>query len=274
MLEHGEVDIVDRLLPEEYEYLIGKEGIRVVSTQSTGVYQLIMNCQMKPFDDIRVRKAMNYACPQERIISEVFRGNAEPMRSPCSPLQPGFTGQYWPYEFNPDKGMALLAEAGYKKGFDIDLAYTDNSPAEELTCRLLQDVLKTLNIRVKLQKLTVTEFNRKLYRKEHCLASKFTFTVVRDPAYWGLWYKSGTFLNYQDLRDTELDDLLTLQSRILDPVERAEFSKKVQQRILELAPMVFIAYPLLTNALRDDIGGRYHVNPDSLSLYWSKLDKD
>jgi len=274
MLERGEIDIIDRLLPKEVEYLNEKEGIRVLSTQSTGVYQLIMNCQMKPFDDIRVRQAMNFICPQERIISEVFRGNAEPMTSPCSPLQPGFTDQYWKYTFDPDKAAALLAEAGYDNGFDIQLAYSDNSPAEELACKLYQEALQAINVRGKLQKMTVPEFNRKLYLKEHRFASKFTFTVVRDPAYWGLWYRSGTFLNYQDLRDTELDQLLTQQSRILDPGDRAEFSKTVQERILDLAPMVFVAYPLMTAALRDNISGQFHVNPDSLSFYWSDLDKD
>jgi len=274
MLQRGDVDIVERLLPLEIEQLRGKAGIRVISTRSTGVYQLLMNCSMKPFDDVRVRRALNFACPQARIIAEVFRGNAEPMRSPCSPLQPGFTDKFWPYEFNPDRASRLLAEAGYADGFDVDLAYSDNSPAEEAVCALLQKSLMAIKVRVRLYKLTVATFNERLYRKEHLFASKLTFTAVRDPAYWGLWYRTGTFLNYQDLRDSELDELLEQQSRILQPAERAEFSKRVQQRILDLAPAVFIAYPLITNALRDEVGGQYHINPDCLSYYWSDLDKD
>jgi ABC-type transport system substrate-binding protein len=189
-------------------------------------------------------------------------------------LQPGFTDQYWQYTFDPDKAAALLAEAGYENGFDVDLAYSDNSPAEEMACKLYKESLEEINIRITLKKMTVPDFNKKLYLKEHRFASKFTFTVVRDPAYWGLWYKSGTFLNYQDLRDAELDNLLTQQSSILDPADRAEFSKTVQHVILDLAPMVFVAYPLMTTALRDYISGQFHVNPDSLSFYWSDLDKD
>jgi peptide/nickel transport system substrate-binding protein len=182
MLQRGEADVVERLLPQEIEQLRGETGVRVMSTRSTGVYQLLMNCSTKPFDDVRVRKAMNFACPQARFIAEVFRGNAEPMRSPCSPLQPGFSDQFWPYEFNPDRAARLLAEAGYPNGFEIDLAYSDNSPAEEQVCRLVQKSLSDLKIQVRLHRLTVAAFNERLYRKEHIFASKLTFTAVRDPA--------------------------------------------------------------------------------------------
>ena len=273
LLERGEIDVAELLLPQDVEYLQENKDIIVMSTQSTGVYQLIMNCKKKPFDDIRVRKAMNYACPQKEIVSKVFRGLAEPMDSPCSPLQPGYTGEFWEYDYNPDKAARLLADAGYPNGFEVVLAFTDNSPAEEEVCIIIRKALKELKIDVRLSKMPVADFNEKLYRKEHLFASRFTFTAVRDPSYWGLWFKSKTFLNYQDLCDPELDRLLDEQANILDTNKRVEFSKRVQKKILDLAPMVFIAYPMTNNALRTDIGGNYHFNPDCLSYYWYDLDK-
>jgi peptide/nickel transport system substrate-binding protein len=274
MLENGDIDIAERLLPRDIEYLRGKESINVMSTPSTGVYQLIMNCQQKPFSDVKVRHAMNYACPQDKIIQRVFRGMAEPMKSPCSPAQPGFTDESWEYDYNPDKAAQLLHDAGYPKGFSVELAYTDSSPAEEEVCLIIQDSLSKLGIEIKLNKLPLSVFNEKLYKKEHLFASKFTFTAVRDPSYWALWYKSNTILNYHDLQDTELDRLIDKQSKIMDAESRAKFSKKIQKRIMDLAPVVFISYPMMNNALRSDIGGSYHVNPDCLSYYWYDLNKD
>ena len=273
LLERGRIDIADLLLPQDIEYLRGKRGIKIMSTRSNGVYYLLMNCQMKPFDDIRVRRAMNYACPQQEIVSTVFHGLAEPMNSPCSPLQPGYTGEFWQYDYNPDTAARLLVEAGYPKGFEVGLFFTDNSPAEEEVCVIMRKALKKIKVDVKLRKLSVASFNRILYRKKHLFASRLDFPAVRDPTYWGLWFKSHTFLNYQDLRDAELDNLLDEQASITDMNGRMGFSKKVQKRILDLAPMVFIAYPTTNIAMRTDIGGKYHVNPDCISYYWRDLEK-
>lgn len=88
-------------------------------------YLLGMRNDTKPFDDVRVRRAMNMAINKQEIIDALYQGNAEML---AFPLHPDYVGIYQPldempdeikelFTYNPDKAKKLLAEAGYPKGF-------------------------------------------------------------------------------------------------------------------------------------------------------------
>src|SRR5690606_37242870 len=90
-------------------------------------YLLAMRNDAKPFDDVRVRRAMNMAVNKKEIIDALYEGNAEML---AFPLHPDYQGYYEPlekmpdsikelFEYNPEKAKKLLAEAGYLKGFSF-----------------------------------------------------------------------------------------------------------------------------------------------------------
>ncbi len=92
---------------------------------ATGNFTLALRMDQKPFNDIRVRRAMNLAVNKKEIIDTFFGGNAE---LHTYPFPPTFTDVYTPleklppsvrelYTYNPEKAKKLLAEAGYPNGF-------------------------------------------------------------------------------------------------------------------------------------------------------------
>ena len=76
----------------------------------------------KPTTDVRVRQAMAHAIDRESLVKNLIRGNSRVIHTPCFPTQFGCdVNAAVAHEFNPDKAKALLAEAGYADGFEIDL---------------------------------------------------------------------------------------------------------------------------------------------------------
>jgi peptide/nickel transport system substrate-binding protein len=82
-----------------------------------------------PWNDVKVRQAMNYAVDKEAIAEEIFHGQAQPGGS-SMPVPPFFDVE--PYPYDPEKAKDLLAEAGYPDGFSITLKTFTTNPGAEL----------------------------------------------------------------------------------------------------------------------------------------------
>ncbi|MSP83827.1 MAG: ABC transporter substrate-binding protein, partial [Alphaproteobacteria bacterium] len=119
-LERGEVDYVADGVPparfvEVRDNPDNKDKLIEGPQMQTGYVTL--NTRVAPFDDVRVRKAVNMAIDKDRII-KLINGRAEPANQPLPPAMPGHDNDYAGYPYDPDGAKALLAEAGYPDGFD------------------------------------------------------------------------------------------------------------------------------------------------------------
>ena len=91
------------------------KNLSLAESESVYTFWVAMNTQKKPFSDVRVRQAMNYAINKEAIIKAVLRGHGKPADSPLAPQVWGYT-PVKTYPYDPAKAKALLAEAGYPNG--------------------------------------------------------------------------------------------------------------------------------------------------------------
>ena len=103
-----------------------------------------MNMTMPPFDDLRVRQAVNYLVLREQIIKAVYFDTARMTKSPISEIYPGYTDKNFPYgsEADIDKAKALLAEAGLTKGFKTQIGYHAGNQIEEEIAVFLKSALR------------------------------------------------------------------------------------------------------------------------------------
>ena len=86
-----------------------------------------MNTEMKPFDDVRVRQAINYAVDRDLIISKLLKDKAFKATAWLPTSSVAFDANLAPYAFDPEMARALLAEAGYPDGFDMEIMVTDST---------------------------------------------------------------------------------------------------------------------------------------------------
>lgn len=116
MLETGEADMIWPMPNEMMDTISGNPDITTEVKASTICRYVTMNQNVKPFDDVRVRQALNHAIDKDAFIKVVKGGYGVPLNSAMSPVLP-FYAEHDPYEYNVEKAKELLAEAGYPDGF-------------------------------------------------------------------------------------------------------------------------------------------------------------
>lgn len=151
-LLNGTVDWIWRVPATDAARLASQPNIAVHNVSGVRFAYLGMNRNFNggksPLADVRVRQAINYALNREAIVKALVGGAAVPTEAPCSPIQLGCYDGLRKYPFDTAKARALLAEAGYPDGFDIEIFVTSfpNNQAQVIVENLRQvGIRATLN---------------------------------------------------------------------------------------------------------------------------------
>jgi len=112
----GEVDIVTEVSPADAERVKNSRYARLVTTDAMRVIVGLINRDVAPFDDVRVRKALNMAVDRERLIRDGFKGYAHITAGLNPHYSAGYNPDLSPYPYAPQQARQLLTEAGYPDG--------------------------------------------------------------------------------------------------------------------------------------------------------------
>ncbi len=117
-LEAGDYDLIVRIPPEEVGRLTRGGKVRIEADQSNRALRIGINASKKPFDDVRVRQALNYAVDKDSIVKNIYQGFAAVIPTMVGPLNTGYAPVKG-YPYDPVKAKKLLAEAGYPSGLKV-----------------------------------------------------------------------------------------------------------------------------------------------------------
>ncbi len=153
-LQKGEVDIAgDGIPPAKFlEIKNSPEGAQmIVDGEQLHTGYVTLNTKVKPFDDVKVRQAVNMAINKERI-TRILNGRATAATQPLPPLMPGYDKAFTGYAYDVEKAKALLAEAGYADGFETVLYATNTDPQPRIAQAIQQD-LAVIGIKAEIRAL-------------------------------------------------------------------------------------------------------------------------
>lgn len=122
-LQNGEIDLMEDLSPDDLSVLESNAELQKIERPSFNVAYLGFNFKNKPFDDVKVRQALNYAVNKQGIIDAFFAGQAKPAVNPMPPTLWGYNDSIQDYPYDLEKAKQLLAEAGYPNGLPDEVTF-------------------------------------------------------------------------------------------------------------------------------------------------------
>ncbi len=176
LLRSGKVDILENIRWSAVEEL--KKSAPDLQWRRSLMYfgyLLGLRNDVKPFDDLRVRRALNMAVNKQEIIDALYEGNAEML---AFPMHPDYDGYYKPlaqmpesvkelFTYNPDKAKQLLAEAGYPKGFSFKAQVCACSAAHMELMPLLAAYFEQIGVKMEIAPLEYAAFHSAMNSSTH-----------------------------------------------------------------------------------------------------------
>lgn len=260
----GEIHGMDGVTPDSIKILQDKKSpdIKMLSAPGLNTGFLAMNTRKKPFDDVRVRRAVAHAIDVDRIISETYRGMGTRAKGLVPPTLWGYNAAVKPYEHDPEKSRKLLAEAGLPNGFETELWYMSVPriylPDCKLVAQIVQGDLAKVGINVKLVTYDWGTYVEKAMKFEHPMCFLGRSADYIDPdAFLYAPFVSGSIFNFPNWSDGEYDGLAKEARKISDQEKRIALYEKAQERVNDQMPMVTIAHGNNVVLLRKEVAGFY-----------------
>jgi len=245
-LETGGVDIAYSIAPPDEERLKEIESITLKPYESLSSLYVGINAEKEPLNNIKVRKALNYAINSDDILDFIYGGQGVRAKGPLSPNIFAHNPDLYQYEFNPDRARELLEEAGYGDGFELTL-YTTDDPLFRQSSEIVQDNLSQIGIDVEVETRTLGDFLEVTAQGEHDLFVLTWGTITGDADYglYPLFHSSqfGSPGNRTFYANDRVDELLEEGRTVADQSRRKEVYYEAQEIIVEEAPWVFILNP-------------------------------
>lgn len=267
-LQAGSVDVAEYLLPRELALVEKSPTVKVWKVFGNYIHRVEMNNTMKPFDNPKVRQALNYLVPRDQILKAVYFGTARPTKSPISEIYPGFTDSFFKYTSDVSKAKELLKEAGLENGFKTELGYRTGDPIEEEIAVILKSSFAKAGVDVTLSKLPASTLVERYTKGEIPMYFFRDMAIVPDAAYVAnLWLNSKSLIDYSRFRSDEVDSLINQALTSVDEPKRLEAMKRVQQITVENAPWVFLFNPGYQLATSAKVKGYSWYTPNGNAWY-------
>ena len=256
-LETGEVDLAYDLLPNDLEKVRSNSDLQLFEAPSLTCYYISMNMNKAPYDDQKVRDAVNYAIDRQLIIDTIASGSGEPADAIIAPAVFGYFSP-GAYEYDPEKAKSLLAEAGYPNGFETSIWVNDNQTRVEV-CQAVQAMLQDVGITCNIEVMEFGSFISRTSAGEHDMGyfGWVTSTTDADYTYYSLEHSSqqGAAGNRSFIGDPEVDKLIETGRTSADESVRLKAYEDLAVKLKEVNNNAPIYYSTITAGANAKVEG-------------------
>ena len=258
----NEVQLINAVPYIRIAELEANPDLRVETVPSPRVFFVVIDPREPPFDDVRVRQALNYAIDVEAIINSLYMGHATRLATVVDTAALGYDPSIEPYTYDPERARELLAEAGYSDGFETTFnAFTGSIADHSQAAQAIVDYLRNVGINANLNMMEFGAFGPVRVGNEAGPLFIYSFgDWAGEPSFMIQWMMQGdASLFYQN---PEILALLEEASATFDTEERTRIYSEVQQLLKEDAGFIYLFQADAVFAMRQNI--RFQPRPDEL----------
>ncbi|HDR0633553.1 TPA: ABC transporter substrate-binding protein [Pasteurella multocida] len=280
-LQKGECHAAPYPNPADIAKLKADSNITLLTKPGLNVGYLNFNVQKAPFDNVKVRQALNYAVNKDAIIESVYQGAGQVAKNPIPPTMWSYNDEVKDYAYDPEKAKVLLKEAGFENGFETDLwampVSRPYNPNARRMAELVQADWEKVGVKAKIVSYEWGEYLKRMRAGDHQTGmmgwtgdngdpDNFLNTLLSCAA-----VESGS--NYANFCHKEFNDLVTKAAQVTDPAERTALYQQAQLVFKEQAPWITIAHSTTYFPVRKEVKG-YVIDPFGLhNFYAVELEK-
>jgi peptide/nickel transport system substrate-binding protein len=262
----GEVDFVTSVAPQAVQALQDNPDVAVLISPALAYKYIGLNVTREPLNDARIRQAIAYAINRDDLCAAGDFGL-------CTPLYGGpiDTGSPWYFEYAPysqdlDKARALLAEAGYPDGFEMELMPTSTYQDTVRQAQVLQAQLAAIGITTTINAPEWAEWLELegSYRYDGYICSWNGLVDVEQ--YFYLQHRTDEVFNFTGYSDPAFDALVEQGRQVSGFDERYAIYEQANQILVDAVPYVYFYNPAFTRAMSPKVQG-YVLRSDNANLY-------
>lgn len=243
------------------------------------------NLKRKPFDDVRIRKAINYAIDKQEIIDGVYLGLGITIASPYKPGTRWSNPDLQPYSFDPAKAKQLLIEAGYQdtdgdgivdragKKLSFEILTNLGNKQREKTAVIIQRRLKEVGIETHIRTLEWASLLTNFIKPGDFDAVVMGWGLGLDPDQYSIWHSSqqkpGQF-NFIGYNNPAVDKLLEQGRLEFDPEKRMQIYHEFAKILYEDSPLVYLSAGYGLTAIHKRVQGIMNPVPPAGVSYDSQ----
>lgn len=268
-LRAGECHLMAFARPGDAPRIEADPALRLLRQEGLNLGYMAMNTQRPPFNDVRVRRAINLAVDKRSIVDAVYEGAGVPAKNPLPPGLWSYNDAIEDYPFDRSEAQRLLLAAGYPQGFETDLWYMPVSrpynPNGRRIAEMIQSDLARVGIRLRLVTEEWSGYRLKLQEGVPSM-SLFGWTSDNgDPDNFldvllGCTAARPGGNNVAKWCNPAYDDLVTRAKREPARETREALYRKAQEIFKREAPWVPLAHSVVFMGARKEVQG-YRIDP-------------
>ena len=264
-LEAGRIDFMVGILPDDLVRLRENPRIKIQEQAGMHTWYLVMNCSRPPFNDVRVRQAVNYAVNKKAIVDYILQGTAKLARNLLPPVIWSYTDDVADYAYNPQKAKELLKQAGHEKGLRVEFYVPESGSGMQQPVTMataIQSDLDSVGIKVDIKQLEWGTYLDKVFQpadKNEILLHEMSWIGDNgDPdnflyilASGDQWPTAG--YNESFYKNEAVDKLLRKARTTSDVGQRTALYQQAQKMIMADSPIVVVDHESQIVAMKKNI---------------------